>query len=109
MGIEIIEIVELNKRITLQAQRKTPTLKGGFTITWVDIAIVWAKTWSVSSNEKTESMQSSLERIQKFKIRYRNVLKASWRIKYGDRYFNIIGLDPDDKNIYMFITCKESA
>jgi len=42
-----------------------------------------------------------------FVIRYRHVLRPSWRIKYGDIYFNITSIDPDEKNEFMFITVEE--
>jgi len=54
---------------------------GGITPTWTDYTTVWAKAWTVSSNEQTDAKQMTLTRIQKFKIRYRSILKSSWRIK----------------------------
>jgi SPP1 family predicted phage head-tail adaptor len=102
-------IGELNKRITLQAQTRTSDGMGGFVTGWTDIATVWAKAWTISSTEQTGAAQTSLFRVQKFKIRYRSVLKSAWRVKYGDRYFNITGIDPDAKNEFIFLTCKEAA
>ena len=102
-------IGELNRRITLQYPTKASNLMGGFIITWIDAATVWAKPWTVSSNEATTGMMVSMIRIQKFKIRYRSVLLPSWRIKYGTRYFNITGIDPDEKNEFIYLTVKEAV
>jgi SPP1 family predicted phage head-tail adaptor len=78
---------------------------GGKITAWADVATVWAKAWTVSSNEQA----GTLLRVQKFKIRFRSVLKSAWRVKYGDRYFNITGIDPDENNEFIFLTCKEAA
>jgi SPP1 family predicted phage head-tail adaptor len=105
----MVMIGELNKRITLQAQIRTSDGMGGFVTGWTDIIPIWAKAWTVSSTEQSGASQLSLIRVQKFKIRYRSVLKSSWRVKYGDRFFNITGIDPDEKNEFIFLTCKEAA
>jgi SPP1 family predicted phage head-tail adaptor len=102
-------IGELRHRITLQYQTKVSDSMGGFTAIWVTAATVFAKAWAVSSVEQVAGMQTNLIRVQKFKIRFRSVLKSSWRIKWGDRYFNITGIDPDEKNEFLFLTCKEVA
>ncbi|MBU1173751.1 MAG: phage head closure protein [Proteobacteria bacterium] len=102
-------IGEMNRRIVIQYPTRIGDGMGGFTSTWVTAATVWAKAWTVSSSEQTTAMQTSLIRVQKFKIRYRSVLLPSWRIKWGTRYFNITGIDPDEKNEFIFLTVKEAA
>ena len=107
-----VNLSELNERITIQASTKTPDGMGSFAITWVDIATVWAKSWSVSSDEKNQDRQIVLERVQKFAIRYRGGLRSSWRIKWkreAVRYFNIIGIDSDKKVGFIYLTCKEAS
>lgn len=102
-------IGELRERITLQYSTRADDPAGGTNKTWVDHATVWAKAWTTSSGETTEAKQNSLIRIQKFKIRYRSVLRGDWRIKWGNRYFAIHAIDPDDKREFIFLTCKENA
>ena len=104
-----MSIGELRDRIILQYAIKTSDPAGGVIKTWIDYATIWAKAWTVSSGEGTAANQTSLTRIQKFKIRYRSVLKADWRIKWGTRYFAIHSIDPDDKREFIFLTCKENA
>lgn len=99
----------LRDRITLQYSTLTSDPAGGSTKSWVDYATIWAKAWTVSSGESTEAKQTTLIRIQKFKIRYRSVLKGDWRIKWGNRYFAIHSIDPDNKRKFIFLTCKEAA
>ena len=104
-----MEAGTLNKRITIQAPTKVSDGMGGFTETWTDVATVWAKKWTVSSSELTADMQVNMVRVQKFCICYRSVLLPSWRIKYGTTYYNITGIDPDEKNEFIYLTCKEST
>ena len=104
-----MQIGELNRRITFQYATKVSDGMGGFTETWGDIATVWAKKWTVSSSELTADMQVNMVRVQKFCIRYRSVLLPSWRIKYGTTFYNITGIDPDEKNEFIYLTAKEST
>lgn len=102
-------IGELREQITIQYPTLASDPAGGTIRTWTDYATVWAKAWSTDSAEAQAAKQSSLIRVQKFKIRFRNIFKSSWRIKWGTRYFNITAIDPDDKREFMFLTCKENA
>jgi SPP1 family predicted phage head-tail adaptor len=102
-------IGELRQRITIQYSTLTSDPAGGSTKTWADLATVWAKAWTTDSAEAQAAKQTSLIRIQKFKIRYRNLVKGEWRIKWGNRYFAIHSIDPDDKSEFIFLTCKESV
>ncbi len=104
-----MSIGELRERITLQYSTLASDPAGGSTKSWVDYATIWAKAWTVSSGESTEARQTVLTRIQKFKIRYRSVLKGDWRVKFGTRYFAIHSIDPDDKREFIYLTCKENA
>ena len=99
---------DLRERITLQCPSRVSDGMGGFTTTWNDHATIWAEAWTVSSSEVVADMKGEMIRIQKFKIRYRNPLLPSWRIEFGERYFNIVAIDPDKKRTFIFITVRES-
>lgn len=97
----------MRARIDLQA----PTKIGDVT-TYVTVdkgASLPAQAWSISSVEGIVGSALSLTRVQKFKIRYRSVLKSSWRVRWGLRNFNITGIDADEKNTFIFLTCKEAT
>ena len=102
-----MQVGRLNRRVTLQYPTRTRDSMGGYVDTWADAATVWARKFSVSSTETKSGLQVAMIRVQKFVIRYRHVLRPSWRIKYGDIYFNITSIDPDEKNEFMFITVEE--
>lgn len=92
---------ELRDRITLQKPTYVSDGMGGDITTFVDVATIWAKAWTVSSNEQT--------RIQKFKVRFRRVIRPEWIIKHGESYFDIVSIDPDEKKKYIYLTCTGAA
>jgi len=103
-------ISELNKRITLQAQTKTPDGAGGFQVVWVDMATIWAKKTTHRSDEAMQAMAMTGTAIHNYRIRYRTGIKSSWRIKDGDKYLNIIGPPIEvERKRWLDIMCKEVA
>lgn len=98
---------ELDKRIDIQAPVKTPDGVAGTSTSWLTVATVWAKKWTVSSSDKTEANQTVLARTTKFKIRFRRGMRSEYRIKHGNQYFEINGIDPDAEKEALFLTCKE--
>ena len=105
-----MRIGDLNKRITLQYQTKTPDGMGGFTVVWVDAASVWAAIWPVSASETIQAAQATMTITHRIRIRYRAVLKAGWRISYAGRFFNIVSIiDPNMAHRWLDVMCKEAA
>ena len=105
-----MEAGTLNKRITLQYQTKVSNNMGGFVTSWVDAATIWAAIWPVSASEQVQSMQPTMTISHRIRIRYRSILRASWRIKFGLRYFNIVSIiNQNEKNELLDLMCKESV
>ena len=100
----------LNKRITIQQQTKVSDSMGGFTITWSDVATVWAAIWPVSANEQTQAQSTAMVISHRIRIRYRSVIRASWRVQFDNRYFNIVSIvNPNEANEYLDLMVKEAA
>jgi len=103
-------IGDLNKRVILQYSTKVSNSMGGFTTSWVDAATIWAAIWPVSAAETVQSMQPTMTISHRIRIRYRSVLRASFRIKFGLRYFNIVSIiNPNERGEYLDIMAKEAA
>lgn len=101
---------DLNKRVTLQYQTKVPDGMGGFTTSWVDAATVWAAIWPVSASEQVQAAQQVMTISHRIRIRYRSVLKPSWRVKFGTRYFAIVSIiNPNERNQMLDLMVKEAA
>lgn len=82
----------------------------GFTVTWVTLATVAAAIWPVSASEQVQAMGNVMTISHKIRIRYRSVMKASYRIKFGNSYFNIVSIvNPNMANKALDLLCKEAA
>lgn len=105
-----MKVGDLNKRITLQYQTKVPDSMGGFTATWTDAGTIWASIWPVSANEQIQANATNMIVSHRIRIRYRSVLKGSWRIKFGNRYFAVVSIvNPSEKNQMLEVLCKEAS
>lgn len=101
---------DLNKRVTLQYKTKAPDGMGGFVDSYVDAATVWAAIWPVSASEQVQAAQQVMTISHRIRIRWRSMLKASWRIKFGTRYFAIVSIiNPSERNQMLDLMSKEAA
>jgi SPP1 family predicted phage head-tail adaptor len=105
-----VRIGDLNRRIELQYVTKTPDGMGGWVNVFVTAATVWAAIWPTSAAETVAANATTMVVSHKIRIRYRAILKASWRIKYGDKYYAIVSIiNPNMGNRYLDIMAKEAA
>lgn len=105
-----MDIGSLNRRITIQYSTRAADSLGGFTLTWADVATVWAALWPVSANETVQSNQQVMTISHRIRIRYRSILRPSWRIKYGNRYFAIISIiNPGERGEWLDLMVKEAV
>ena len=103
-----MEIGALKKRVTIQCPTKASDLMGGFTNTWTDHATVWAAIWPVSAGDVIRSEKDTNEVTTRIRIRHRYAMRPSWRIKFGDRYFNIISIiNVREENKLLDLLAKE--
>lgn len=99
-------------RISLEAPTKVSDNMGGYVSTYTVVpggSNIPAQAWTTSSTEAASGDYITSVRVQKFKIWYRPVLKTNWRVRWNNRYFSITAADPDDRNRFLFLTCKEVA
>ena len=105
-----MRIGDLNKRVTLQYQTRTPDAMGGAVVSWVDSAEVYAAIWPTSATMQIKSGQQSGEITHRIRMRYRPDMRTSWRIKYGDRYFAVLGIvNPNERGTMLDCLCREAA
>ena len=102
---------DLNKRIDFQAQTKVPDNMGGFTVVWASMASsIAAAIWPVSASEAIQGSRPVMDITHRIRIRYRANLKASWRISWAGKYFNIVSIiDPNSAHRWLDILAKEAA
>jgi SPP1 family predicted phage head-tail adaptor len=83
---------------------------GGFSLSFVTAATIWAAIWPVSANEVVAANATSMVISHRIRIRYRSVLKSSWRLKFGNRYFAIVSIiNPNEAGEFLDLLVKEAA
>ena len=104
------DISQMDKRITFQRKAKVSNAMGGFSSTWTDITTspVWARILPTSAKETRQSDKETMTVSHTISIRYRRDIRPSWRIRYKNRYFAIVGLvNPQEDNEWWDINVKE--
>ena len=87
---------------------------GGFSTIWKSMlpagTTIAAAIWDISASEQVAAMATVMTISCRIRIRYRPVLKSSWRIKEGNRYYAIVSIiNPNRDNRYLDIMVKEAA
>lgn len=106
-----MRIGDLNKIVDIQAPSYASDSMGGQVVTWVTLATaIPAAIWPVSAVESIKTMGMILTISHRVKMRYRANMKASYRLKFGDRYFNIVSIiNPNEANRWLDLLVKEAA
>jgi len=101
---------QLNKVINFEAQQKVPDGMGSFTTTWTVVAAnVAAAIWPKSAMETMRAESVTMISTIRFRIRYRSVMRAAWRISWAGKYYNVVSfIDPQKDHRWMDIVCKEA-
>ncbi|OPX99508.1 MAG: Phage head-tail joining protein [Syntrophorhabdus sp. PtaB.Bin047] len=105
-----MRIGDLNKRISLEYPTNVADGMGGFTVTWAEAFSCYAAVWPVSAKETAQAMAETMTISHRIRIRYRDGIRSSWRLKLGNRYFNIVSIiNPNEAGRWLDIMCKEAA
>jgi len=108
-----IRIGELRHRVTFERMERAFDGQGGFQIQWVALQSCWAKIENKGATERVFGEKIEENRI--FLITIRNTLDheiqmSMDRIKFGDRYFHIKGIQyADERKFWIQLTCAEGV
>ena len=102
-------IAALRHRLTLQAPDETDDGAGGVSITWRDVATLWAAIRPLRGGpEGLWAAQPATRLRSEITIRYRPGLWPQMRFVAGDRVWNIIAVfDPDGRRARLICLCEE--
>jgi len=101
-------IGRMRRRVTIQSPQKTEDGMGGHTISWSDVAEVWAEIEPLRGTEYFYAHQIKNEVSHRVRIRFRSDITEEMRIKLGDRVFNIESiLDIEEAHRFLEILCIE--
>jgi len=103
-----VRIGALNKTIVLQSKTEVDDGMGAFTSTWGDEYTVKGAIWPVTGKEMIQNSALTSTISHKIQIRYLPDVKATWRVKYGTRLFNILSvINQNERNRVIDLICKE--
>ncbi len=80
---------EMDQRIELQKETRTPDGQGGFTSEWTTQDTVWAHVRPQRGSEREHGDRIQAEAGYFVVIRYRSDINETWRIVWNGRNMNI--------------------
>lgn len=94
--------------MTVEAPKRTPDGRGGFSDTWIPRLRVWAKLSPVSARERIESDKVTMNVSHTIVIPYIDGFKPSWRLTKRSRVFEVVSiLNTGERDEDLQILCKE--
>lgn len=101
---------KLKKRITIQQPVEVSDSGGGYTLSWSDLASVWAEVKPVSGREDYRALKLESKVTHKVTIRHRSDVTAGMRISMGGRVFNIRAvMNQDEENEKLLLLAEEGV
>ena len=95
----------LDQRVTLQSRSVVTDAYGQDTITWVDIATVWAQCQALRGREFFAAAQVQQEQSVKVRIRYRSDVDQKCRLVWNGVNHDITGVIPVGRKDFLEILC----
>lgn len=100
---------ELRNRITLQKPTHSRNSFNELVASYADVATVWAAIDWQSGRRYLEASQLNAEVQGVIRIRFRSDIKPEWRLKYGDRYIQILSIaNIRERDRELQLNCKEA-
>lgn len=98
---------KLRHRVTIQKKTVVRDTYGGETVTWADVATVWAEVAPIGGREYYGAGQTLAESTFTVTMRYRSDIVPAWRLMHGTKVYEIMVVIPDVKHTELLIGCRE--
>lgn len=103
-----VKIGDLRHRVQIESAARASDGGGGATVTWIEVAEVWAAIWTRTSDETFEHDRAAGRATHDIWIRHRADLKPEMRIRSGARSFDILGvIDVEDRGRWLKVPVLE--
>lgn len=79
---------------------------GGFVRTWELVGREWADIESISGSEFIAAQAPQSQTVFRIRIRYRDDLVSSWRLREGAKIYEITAVLPDARRRRIELMCK---
>ena len=102
-----MNIGKMRHQITFQRPSEEKDELAGYKDDWIDVATTWAQISPVSGREYLTQIRETMV-THKVYCRYRPGITPRMRIKFGERFFQIISvLNWEERNEGLTIMCEE--
>lgn len=102
-------IGDMNERVTLQSENRTPDDSGGYASVWVTIATLWGAVAPVSSREDVEAAQLTGRASYRFRLRARGDVTAAQRLLWREGVYNIRAVTQLPGHIFTELLAEEGS
>ena len=103
-------IGKMRYKIEVQSPVNTTDTGGGSTRTWSTVSTRWANIIPKSGNESYRQGQVQETLTHEVTIRWLENIGTNYRLKYGNRLFNIKNLkNIDERGRYIVMQCEEGV
>ena len=98
---------ELDQRVQIQQQTRTPDGGGGYVEGWSTTATVWAQVRPLSGRERDQAQQQEADVRYRVRIRYRSGVTAAERIVWRGQAMQIRSvLEAGPRPLYLDLDCE---
>lgn len=104
-----LESAVLDERVTLQSRSVATDAFGQDTITWVEVATVWAQCQVLRGREFFAAAQVQQEHTVKVRIRYRADVSTLTRLVWQGRAHDITGVVPVGRKDMLELMCLQGV
>jgi SPP1 family predicted phage head-tail adaptor len=105
-----MNIGRMNKQIDIERNTAAiPSTSGGSDSWVVFLGNLWAAIWPLKGDEAVMAMQTQAVVSHRVRMRYREGILPSMRVRYGSRYFNIVAapININEENKEIELLCQE--
>lgn len=104
---QVLQAGELDRRITIQRKSVARDAYGAEAITWVTLAVLWARRRDLTAREYNAAAEQQSARTVAYDIRYRTDLTTAMRIVEGSRMSSIVGIAEMGRREWLTLTCTD--
>ncbi|MGO3029137.1 phage head closure protein [Pseudomonas helleri] len=79
---------------------------GGLVTNWIEVSREWVDIESISGSEFMAAQALQAQTIYRIRLRYRDDLVTSWRIREGVKLYEITAVLPDSRRRRIELMCK---
>jgi SPP1 family predicted phage head-tail adaptor len=99
----------LDQRVTFQRRVVVQDAYGQDTITWTDIATVWAQCHALRGREFFAAAQTQMETSVKVRVRYRADIDQTCRMVWDGKNHDITGVIPVGRKDMLELICMQGV